>query len=51
MSESILRKDIEFIKASNVSLMTSNLHEQASPQDIADLNGFLRQAFNKPGKK
>ena len=50
-SESILRKDIEFIKASSVSLMPSNLHEQTSPQDVADLLGFLRQAFNRPGKK
>jgi putative heme-binding domain-containing protein len=50
-SESILRKDIEFIKASNVSLMPSNLHEQTNPQDVADLIGFLRQAFNRPGKK
>jgi len=50
-SESILRKDIDFIKASDVSLMPSNVHEQINPQDAANLIGFLRQAFKRPGKK
>jgi len=50
-SESILRKDIEVIKASDVSLMPSNVHEQISPQDAADLIGFLRHAFSRRGKK
>jgi len=50
-SESILRKDIDLIKASEVSLMPSNLHETVNPQSAADLIGFLRQAFNRSGKR
>ena len=50
-SESILRKDIDVIKASEVSLMPSNLHEKTSPQDVADLIGFLRQAFGRSDSK
>ena len=45
MNESILRKDIKFIRASSVSLMPSNLPELISPQDVADLIAFLRTAF------
>ncbi len=41
----ILRQDIALMKASEVSLMPSNLHEQVGPQGAADLIGFLRQAF------
>ncbi len=44
-TESILRKDIDLIKASDVSLMPSNLHEQINPQAAADLIAFLRQSF------
>jgi putative membrane-bound dehydrogenase-like protein len=50
-SDSILRKDIESISASGISLMPSNLHEQISPQDAADLIGFLRVTFSKAEKK
>ena len=50
-SESILRKDIDLIKASEVSLMPSNLHETVNPQSAADLISFLRQAFNRSGKR
>jgi putative membrane-bound dehydrogenase-like protein len=47
VTESILRKDIDLIKASEVSLMPSNLHENVSPQAAADLISFMRQAFNR----
>ena len=50
-SETILRTDIDLIKASEVSLMPSNLHENVSPQSAADLISFLRQAFNRPVTK
>ncbi len=49
-SESILRKDVESITASNISLMPSNLHEQVSPRDAADLIGFLRKTFTRAAK-
>ena len=45
VSASILRRDIEQIKASSVSLMPSNLHEQIGPQQAADVIGFMRAAF------
>jgi putative heme-binding domain-containing protein len=45
MSQSILRTDIDLMKASGLSLMASNLHEQIGPQDAADLIAFLRGAF------
>ena len=43
--EIILRKDVETMTASDVSLMPSNLHELVSPQDITDLIAYLRKAF------
>ncbi len=43
--QTILRKDIELIRTSDVSLMPSNLHEQISPQQAADLLTFLRVTF------
>jgi putative membrane-bound dehydrogenase-like protein len=46
----ILRKDIALMKASEVSLMPSNLHEQIPPQDLGHLIGFLRQAFTAEEK-
>jgi putative membrane-bound dehydrogenase-like protein len=46
-SESILRKDIDVMMVSSVSLMPSNLHEQVTPQDTADLIGFLRRAYRR----
>ena len=45
IDETILRKDIDVMQASELSLMPTNLHEQISPQDAADLIGFLRVAF------
>jgi putative membrane-bound dehydrogenase-like protein len=49
--ESILRKDIDVIKASEVSLMPSNLHEHVSPQSAADLISFLRHELNRQIRK
>ena len=50
-SESILRKDIDLIKASEDFLMPSNMHEKISPRAAADLIRFLRQTFSRPAKK
>ena len=44
----ILRRDVETIKASNVSLMPADLHKQINPQQAIDLIAFLREAFAKP---
>ena len=41
----ILRRDIAIMRASEVSLMPSNLHEQIGPREAADLIDFLRGAF------
>ncbi len=45
MNESILRTDIDLMKASGLSLMPSNLHQEIGPQDAADLIAFLRVSF------
>jgi putative membrane-bound dehydrogenase-like protein len=44
----ILRKDIESIAASELSLMSSNLHEHVSPEDAAHLLAYLRTALAAP---
>ncbi len=41
-TEAILRKDIEEIKASTVSLMPDNLTKTLSPRDVADILAWLR---------
>ncbi|WP_437222783.1 PVC-type heme-binding CxxCH protein [Planctomicrobium sp. SH661] len=41
-SQTILRKDVEEIKASNVSLMPENLVEALQPQDVADILAWVR---------
>jgi len=46
-SETILRKDIEVMEASQLSLMPSNLYEQINPQDMANLIAYLREVFGK----
>jgi putative heme-binding domain-containing protein len=43
--ETILRKDIEVMAASTNSMMPENLEKEVTPQDIADLIAFLREAF------
>lgn len=42
-SHTILRKDIEELKASNVSLMPDNLTNTLSPQDVADILAWIRK--------
>ncbi len=46
--ETILRKDIEVMAASTNSMMPENLEKEVSPQDVADLIAWLRQAFGPP---
>ncbi len=46
--EVILRKDIEVMAASTNSMMPENLEKEVSPQDVADLIAWLRQAFGPP---
>jgi len=43
----ILRKDIETMQASSKSLMPDGLEKDFTPQDIADLIGFLRQSLGQ----
>ena len=47
VTETILRKDIEIIQASHLSIMPSNLHEQIGRQDAADLIAYLREALSR----
>ncbi len=44
-THTILRKDIESLRAAEVSLMPDNLAELVSPTDMADLIDYLRRAF------
>src|SRR5262249_13107760 len=41
--DTILRKDIEQMAASSKSLMPEGIEKEISPQDLADLIGYLRQ--------
>ncbi len=41
----VLRKNIEELRASDQSLMPDDLHKQISPQDMADLIAFLRKTL------
>ena len=43
----VLRKDIESMKASSKSLMPEGLEKDLTPQDVADLIGFLRQTLGE----
>lgn len=45
VEESILRKDIEAMKALSKSLMPEGLEKELKPQDVADLIGFLRHSL------
>lgn len=42
-TQSILRQNIDVIKASNVSLMPANFHQQINPHEATDLIAYLRQ--------
>lgn len=39
----ILRQEIDELATSTISMMPENLEQEVSPQDVADLLGFLRQ--------
>jgi len=41
----ILRKDIDTLAASPISLMPERLEQEVSPQDVADLIAYVREAF------
>ncbi|MCH5378291.1 MAG: c-type cytochrome, partial [Planctomycetes bacterium] len=41
----ILRKDIDMLAASAISMMPERLEQEVSPQDAADLIAYLREAF------
>ena len=44
-SQTVLRKDIDEMNASDVSLMPADLYKNLQPQDIADLLGYLRESL------
>jgi len=48
VNEVVLRKDIGVIRASELSLMPANLHEQINPAGVADLIAYLRTEFASP---
>lgn len=43
----ILRKEIDQMQASSLSLMPEDIDKQIAPQDLADLFGFLRQTLGE----
>ena len=45
VEQTILRKDIEAMNASDQSLMPDNLEKEVSPQDVADLIAYLRKTL------
>ena len=51
-TDTLLRKDIEAMKASSKSMMPEGLEKELTVQDLAHLLGFLRESFGqqvKPG--
>jgi putative heme-binding domain-containing protein len=44
----ILRRNIDEMAASPLSLMPENLEKEVTPRDVADLIAFVRQAFGAP---
>jgi putative heme-binding domain-containing protein len=46
VEQTILRKDIEEMAASAISMMPEDLEKLVTPQDVADLLAFLRKAFS-----
>ncbi|NQT38050.1 MAG: HEAT repeat domain-containing protein [Planctomycetes bacterium] len=44
----ILRKDIDEMSASTLSMMPQDLEKVVTPQDLADLLGFLRESLGSP---
>ena len=45
VEQTILRKDLDEMSASPISMMPEDLEKLVTPQDVADLLGFLRQAY------
>ncbi len=45
VEQTILRKDIDEMSASSVSMMPEDLEKLVTTQDVADLLGFLRKAY------
>ncbi|OHB83705.1 MAG: hypothetical protein A2V98_08015 [Planctomycetes bacterium RBG_16_64_12] len=45
VEQTILRKDIDEMEASPISMMPEELEKQVGPQDVADLLGYLREAL------
>jgi putative heme-binding domain-containing protein len=45
VEQTILRQDIESMKASDQSLMPDDLEKEVSPQDVADLIAYLRKTL------
>ena len=43
-TQTLLRKNIEQMRSSPVSLMPNDLEKQVSKQDVADLLGYLKQS-------
>jgi putative membrane-bound dehydrogenase-like protein len=48
--DTILRKDIEELVASAVSLMPDGLEKEFGPQDMANLIGYLRESLRADGR-
>jgi putative membrane-bound dehydrogenase-like protein len=48
VQETILRSDIQEIRASNLSLMPEGLEQALTPQDLADLIAWIKQAAPAP---
>jgi putative heme-binding domain-containing protein len=45
VEQTILRKDIDEMSASPISMMPEDLEKLVTPQDVADLLAFLREAY------
>lgn len=45
VSQTLLREEIDTIVSSDLSLMPADFHSQVTPQDVADLFGYLREAL------
>jgi len=49
--DTLLRKNLEEMAASSISMMPENLEKEVSPQDVADLIAYLREAFGAPSTR
>ncbi len=46
--ETVLRKDIDEMSVSSLSMMPENLEKEVSPKDVSDLIAYLREALGPP---